>query len=277
MRDALAEDFGKSSDVELILTESDDEGDFRRHASNVDWSLVIAPETEGILRQCAEWVLQAGGRLLSPSPEAIFLCSDKAVLAEKLAGIVPQPSINPEGYPQIWKPRDGAGSLDVFYVPDESIARMLEDNGFGHLLRTEYVPGIHASIAFLCGPQRIEPLPPCWQLLSDDGRFRYLGGEVPILPHLAERVVAVAKPAIEWLHRQHPFNGYIGVDVVLGDDRDVLIEINPRMTTSYIGLRQLCETNLAEAMLKIAQGTSCDLHWKAGRIRFEPDGAIRTG
>ena len=154
---------------------------------------------------------------------------------------------------------------------------MLEDNGFGHLLRTEYVAGIHASVAFLCGPRRIEPLPPSWQLLSDDGRFQYLGGEAPILPHLAERAVAVAKPAIEWLHRRHPFNGFIGVDVVLGDERDVLIEINPRMTTSYIGLRQLSEVNLAEAMLQIAEGKSCELCWKPGKIRFEANGAIRSG
>lgn len=272
MRDALVEDFGKIADVELILADGDGEDEFREKAAKAHWTLVIAPETEGLLQERAQWVIEASGRLLSPAPDLILPCADKAVLSERLAGIISMPKIDPNTYPQIWKPRDGAGSLDLFYVPDEAIAQMLEENGYGHLLRTEYVAGIHASIAFLCGPQGIQPLLPCWQLLSDDGRFAYLGGEVPILPHLEERVLKVARPAVEWLHKQSPIIGYIGIDVVLGDGRDVLIEINPRITTSYIGLRQIAETNLAEAMLKIAMGQEWEVRWKEGKVRFEPNG-----
>ena len=40
--------------------------------------------------------------------------------------------------------------------------------------------------------------------------------------------------------------GYVGVDLVLSNDSVWLIEINPRVTTSYIGLRQILSANLAE-------------------------------
>jgi predicted ATP-grasp superfamily ATP-dependent carboligase len=69
--------------------------------------------------------------------------------------------------------------------------------------------------------------------------------------------------------------------LVLGDaddgSRDYAIEINPRLTTSYIGLRALAEFNIAEAMLKIAQGEEVgERKWKPGRVRFGPDGTVKV-
>ena len=50
----------------------------------------------------------------------------------------------------------------------------------------------------------------------------------------------------------------MGVDLVLGRDptgaEDFVIEVNPRLTTSYVGLRAAAKTNLAEAMLRVAEG-----------------------
>jgi len=43
--------------------------------------------------------------------------------------------------------------------------------------------------------------------------------------------------------------GYIGVDMVLTNDEPVVIEVNPRLTTSYIGLRKVINFNLAQAIV----------------------------
>lgn len=60
-----------------------------------------------------------------------------------------------------------------------------------------------------------------------------------------------------------------GVDMVLGDEGDFAIEINPRLTTSYVGLRSATDVNLAEAMVRIAEGgTISDVVWKPGRVRW---------
>ena len=67
--------------------------------------------------------------------------------------------------------------------------------------------------------------------------------------------------------------GYVGVDLVLGDQGDWVIEINPRLTTSYIGLRTLTNDNLAVAMLRIALGQPPgNLTWRKARVRFHADG-----
>jgi predicted ATP-grasp superfamily ATP-dependent carboligase len=71
----------------------------------------------------------------------------------------------------------------------------------------------------------------------------------------------------------------VGVDLVLGDaadgSRDFAIEINPRLTTSYVGLRALCETNLAEMMVKMSDGESLpEIRWKPHRARFDADGSV---
>jgi predicted ATP-grasp superfamily ATP-dependent carboligase len=57
--------------------------------------------------------------------------------------------------------------------------------------------------------------------------------------------------------------GYVGVDLILGKGEDgaldQVIEINPRVTTSYVGLRALAKTNLAKAMMisRLSRNARC--------------------
>jgi predicted ATP-grasp superfamily ATP-dependent carboligase len=141
------------------------------------------------------------------------------------------------------------------------------------MIAQEYVTGFAASVAFLIGPSHVFPLVPCEQLLSTDGRFSYLGGRLPIAPDLVARARHIAAQAVRCVPG---LLGYVGVDVVLGDDgRDWAIEINPRLTTSYVGLRALARFNLAEAVLAVARGEPLpDLAWHDRRIEFTPDGRV---
>ena len=111
-----------------------------------------------------------------------------------------------------------------------------------------FVPGQPASIAFIIAPDRIVPLLPAAQHLSDDGRFHYLGGHLPLEPALAERAMALGRRAVACVPG---LGGYVGVDLVLGEnaEEDWAIEINPRLTTSYLGLRRLAYCNLAQLIL----------------------------
>ena len=56
--------------------------------------------------------------------------------------------------------------------------------------------GVAASVALLCGPVGVHPLPPCRQHLSDDERFGYLGGSLPLADVLARRATELARRAV---------------------------------------------------------------------------------
>jgi predicted ATP-grasp superfamily ATP-dependent carboligase len=178
------------------------------------------------------------------------------------------------------KPRDGAGSLQTWFeaggAQSEARAKHFRPrfaSGSAYLIAQEYVKGFAVSVSFLIGPNSTAPLIPCAQRLSRDGRFQYEGGYLPIAPELADRATRIATSAIECVPG---LLGYIGVDIVLGEDgRDWAIEINPRLTTSYVGLRALAKFNTAEAMLAIVRGDSPpEMTWGSDSIQFTPDGQI---
>jgi predicted ATP-grasp superfamily ATP-dependent carboligase len=141
----------------------------------------------------------------------------------------------------------------------------------------EFCPGLPASVAFLCGPRQAWPLPPCEQRLSADGRFSYLGGRLPLAPALAARAISLGRRALAALPQAL---GYVGLDLVLGGDpdggQDVVIEVNPRLTTSYIGLRGAAESNLAQAMLDIAEDREPALRFSSAEIQFDAEGAVTS-
>jgi predicted ATP-grasp superfamily ATP-dependent carboligase len=244
------------------------------------FTLAIAPESDGLLETRCRWIDEAGGHSLGCSREAIVLTSDKLALASHLQACnIPTPAtrtgddLTGVRFPAVCKPRFGAGSQATFLVRDEPElirrARVVSDETGQEALLQPFFPGMAASVAFLVGPRQCLPLLPARQILSDDGRFRYLGGEMPLPTPLAERAVTLAGRAVRSVQG---LAGYVGVDLVLGPaedgSADAIIEINPRLTTSYIGLRQLAESNLAEAMLRVACGENVDLIWCEGSCRF---------
>jgi len=289
MRDAVASDFARIHDVDVVTFDQfgsdDSEDEIGRAAGRCDWALVIAPETDGQMARDCRAVRASGCRVLNSSLGAIGATADKLALAERWrAHGVRTPATTERGptvceaFPVVWKPRDGAGSTDTFLIHDrfELAQAQAAHNPARAMVLQEFVPGRPVSVAFLCGPCEKYPLRPALQLLSDDSRFKYRGGELPIPPALAERAVRLARCALTCVPG---LLGYVGVDLVLGaaedGSRDYAIEINPRLTTSYIGLRALADFNIAEAMLRGAQGELVtDFQWKPGRVRFGPDGTV---
>jgi predicted ATP-grasp superfamily ATP-dependent carboligase len=274
-----------------IIRTADEESAFHRLARSADFSLVIAPELDDVLLDRSRWVEEAGGRLLGSSPDAVQLAGDKLALGQRLRqSQVPSPECFLVGrdiqtaalsFPMVWKPRQGAGSTATFLVRHfeelTSCVHGAQAEGWqGESLLQAFVPGQPASVALLMGPKQRVTLPPATQELSNDGRFRYLGGQLPFAPALAERAVSLAERAVTVVPG---LAGYVGVDVVLGDaadgSRDWVIEINPRWTTSYVGLRALARTNLAEAWLRVTLGEEVPrLAWRPGPVAFRADGTI---
>jgi hypothetical protein len=300
--------------IERVADETAERDAFLRLARGSDYTLVIAPETDATLQIRAQRVLDCGGKLLGPSPAAVAAAADKEALCgvmgtltragvptpwsrhrhvfeaarraarssagTSVAGPAMQAALRTIEYPMpaVLKPRFGAGSQANFLVANKAdwnkAAEQARREGVvGDLVFEPFVPGRAASVACLVGPAGIFPLTPGTQELSLDGRFRYLGGVMPLLAELTGRATELARRAVAAVPR---LAGYVGVDLVLGDTPagDTVIEINPRLTTSYVGLRAVYPQNLAGLMLQAVRGDPIDLPAPTGSVRFHPDGRV---
>jgi predicted ATP-grasp superfamily ATP-dependent carboligase len=71
--------------------------------------------------------------------------------------------------------------------------------------------------------------------------------------------------------------GPVGVDLVLTRRGAVVIEINPRLTSSWIGLRKIARTNPARYLLDGALGRRLPARVALrGACRFEAGGRVRS-
>lgn len=258
-----------------------------------DGTLLIAPEFDGLLTQRALLVEGIGGRLCGPNPAAIAQCADKLLLADILneAGVatlethefrLDLTTADEIRFPAVVKPRDGAGSQDTYLVLDSAdFARHLPTWANSSLLSQAiwqpYVSGRAVSVGVLITPEqyRYEALPVCEQLLSDDGRFHYHGGVVPAREVDASNVQNAAVAAC----RAVPgLRGFVGVDLIipeLSPTQPIVVEINPRVTTSYLGYSEVCQSNLLQRWLYPTERES-PLGWKPACIRYSSGGEVES-
>jgi predicted ATP-grasp superfamily ATP-dependent carboligase len=177
-------------------------------------------------------------------------------------------------FPAMIKPNDGAGSLGVQIVSGLDEINSL-DWSPGQTYRLEtFCPGQPASVAMILGGESPRVLAPCRQLFHH-GSFDYRGGCVLADDGPAARAIRLGKRIARELPDER---GYLGVDLILGDDPDGwgdrVLEINPRLTTSYVGLRASTDTNLAEVILH--PDHVFDLRFSGRPLEFRSDGTIRN-
>jgi hypothetical protein len=116
-------------------------------------------------------------------------------------------------------------------------------NGSESLLLQRYVTGTAASVALLTDGRRAVALTVNAQSVRASTPFSYRGGKTPFDHPLAGKAVEVALLTCRALPG---LRGYIGVDVVLTESDAVVIEVNPRLTTAYLGVRSAFGGNIGE-------------------------------
>jgi len=264
-------------------------GLFERFAIEADATLVIAPELWGEFLDCCRRVVNSGGNLLASEPYILSITSDKHATCRHLKECgVPVPpgrilgprSRLPRSFPlpAVLKPRQGAGSIGVYRIDhfDDFLAHFPQAWPPDEPVRIErFCPGEPLSVSVLCGPESVLVLPPCRQHLSGQAWPRYLGGSFLPAGEVAQRAEALALRVVESFPGMR---GYLGIDMILGNDpqaeEDFVIEVNPRLTTSYLGLRAACEKNLAGAMLAIYDGQRFSLGFDLGPLEFDSSGNV---
>lgn len=290
--------FPTPSGVQVATLSPGGEATFDTLVASADAVWLVAPETNRCLEGLAAKVERAGKTLLGSGAMAIRRASDKTRLPRLLARLgirhpetrVLQPGADggragrEVGYPLVVKPARGAGCDGVCLARSEREMRDAIDaarcaRGSESLLLQRYVTGTPASVSLLADGQRAVVLMVNAQAVHASTLFSYRGGQTPLDHPLAEKAGENAQRTCEALPG---LRGYIGVDLVLTDSEAVVIEVNPRLTTAYLGVRSALggstgnEGNVA-AMALVACAGALPLPPAARRsVHFTAAGRIRT-
>ncbi len=247
-------------------------------------ALIIAPEFDELLERFCLAAASRQAISLNCDPATLRLCADKAMLARHLTAshipTIPTDRLSlaevPPKFPSVVKPRYGAGSWLVRLVRQPTdwpaIADEYRQAGLEELLVQPWIPGRSLSCAALRPSSgRAEIFPVAEQTLSSNGTFQYQGGIVPahIESDASRRVQQLTEQALATLPG---WSGYVGLDILVPEDHrqsPLIVEINPRLTTSYLGYRRLCRENLMERLLFPARFPQAAA-WQSRSLSFIP-------
>lgn len=288
MRDALLQDLVKLDQFSLITMHdariapnamveqslavfpNSFESTFKRVLKQVDLVWIIAPESDGILQQLQQHCLDEQRLFLGCGAHAIKHTSNKLLCTDLLAkaNILHIPSFTFEAWRnrhdvrqdalfskigQQWvvKPIDGVGCDRVrLFEHDLAVDAWLHQAKMPQqYLIQPYYQGVPASIAMLCVNGKGWLLSCNQQHIQEQGDALALTGiTINGLSQYWTQLQVLCDAVAQMLPDA---KGYIGVDAIIDVEHHTItvVEINPRLTTSYVALSQATACNVAELVV----------------------------
>lgn len=223
----------------------------------------IAPESEGVLQAISYWVEASGLKLLGSSSEAVALTADKYRLFKRLEDqriplvktyTFAELDVLPSG-PWVIKPRDGVGCEGIVRVnsvvdfkavtdPEKFIIQPFEA---GKLLSLSCLFKGGRGVLICMNEQSIKQNEETFELERITVNVNQMTAEVPVLVEQLANTI----PGL-W--------GYVGIDLILSTEGLKVLEVNPRLTTSYSGIRCALGSNLGASIIALLTG---DINFKA--------------
>jgi predicted ATP-grasp superfamily ATP-dependent carboligase len=258
--------------VVSVFSSQEAQVNLEKISESADAAYVIAPETDGVLQSLVEIVEQTGAVSLNCPARVIEKVSDKVGFYEFMRKFgLPLPetkmfsvaddlkeikkairgSLN---FPLIFKPSNGVSCCGLSVVRNEeqvagAVDKIKRESSNKHFLVQELIKGAAASVSLVSTGNDAVPISLNRQdvmIETPEACSGYSGGSVPFANPLRAEAFKVAEKIV----KSFPdFRGYLGVDFVLTKDEAVAIEVNPRLTTSYVGLRRVVNFNPAQAII----------------------------
>jgi len=266
---------------------------FAEAITQVDLVWLIAPETEGALLELSELCheaekLEDGPVFIGSGFDTMLTGTSKTLCFEALqaAKIYTLPVYAGEDLMQqaddkalaehgkwVAKPEDGAGCEGIRLFDSLSALKswIADDERYLHYLAQPYQQGVAASFSMLCRNGKAWLLSCNRQHIDCDGnQFRLAGVTVNGMLAYWQRFETIARKIAQMLPDAL---AYIGVDLIVDTENDKIyvLEINPRLTTSYVGLHQALGVNPAKLIL------DCVLEDKFVMPNFTKSNAVKNG
>jgi len=228
-------------------------------ASDLVWP--IAPEIDLELYKVSVLVESKAKRLLNSSSQAVASCSDKFLTAQMLKknGLavvethqLASFSLIMDGGAWVIKPKDGVGCLNSYFITSQNefdrINVQIEDKA--HYIIQPYIAGEALSLSCLfkngkawlicCNRQQVAikqkkfELEACEVNISTNKRQLYQ----QLIEKIAQSILGL------W--------GYVGIDIIQPEfDMPLILEINPRLTTSFAGINKATGLNIGKEVINL--------------------------
>ncbi|MFX1339282.1 MAG: ATP-grasp domain-containing protein [Promethearchaeota archaeon] len=254
---------------------------FKKVLRDCDYAFIIAPEFTDILYDLTKIVQEEKKKLLSICLKGIELGSSKIKTYDFFRKINIK---TPKTYqiplkngldvdfitqklkefksPIVIKPFDGVGAESIYHFEKKNqIYNFFNDSKANNIdlnrkfIVQEYIKGEDLSVSLVGIPFKTKQayIPP--KILSINyqdiniknsrGDSEYFGGSTPIenYTHMIKNIIKV----LETLDLSM-FNSFFGIDFIKNQNSLAFIEINPRLTTSYIGIRNILKINPVELL-----------------------------
>lgn len=227
----------------------------------IPYFLLVAPETDNILLSLQQQVTDAGKTYIGCTLESTHLCSDKLRCYQQLRQAdVPTPTtysatswlLNNQltDLPWVVKPQDGAGCLQTMKFDSlESTRNYLSSfttSNLNNLIVQPYISGTPLSLSLYLHEDSLQLLSINEQVITQQQQQLVFQScvinSVKAQQVTAQQAIQLAQQVCNAIAG---LSGYIGIDFMLTSDGPVVIEINPRLTTAYVGLSQSRITNPA--------------------------------
>ncbi|MGV9171401.1 MAG: ATP-grasp domain-containing protein [Promethearchaeia archaeon] len=288
---------------------------FKKILSMCDACFIIAPEFSNILYDLTMLAKGMDKTILSVNPKGIELAGSKIKTSHMFEAYeIPTPktvSLSPKnqnihnqlpritkelGFPIIIKPNDGVSAESLYVLENKKkLEKFLQSKKYLDNNREYVVQSYHhgqdlsASLILPLIQSEKSAVDRKSILLSINRQIlkfkdisvdsEYFGGSTPVA-----ELKTIAEKFLNYLNRLDltPFQSYIGIDFIFTDDKKLsFIEVNPRLTTSYIGIRNVLEENpmnillnpenydadfiLAKQKLRFSQFSRVELVYKGGK------------
>lgn len=257
-----------TENVKLVLIDSQKNSvfEFNRLLALSDAVWVIAPESFGILQSLCQIVADANKLLLNSAASAVAITANKWLTYQHLkyhniatidtellneSFVIPSHLLkNNVSKEWVVKPIDGVACSHTYLINNSVQLQQLPLNAYEAIIQP-HIKGKKTSLSCLCDEGR------AWLICVNEQHCSVVDGSYQ-LDAITVNSMAQTQYYYELVNkiaRSFPtLWGYVGIDLIETDTESLVLEINPRLTSSFVGIHAATGLNIAEQVLLLLQG-----------------------